>query len=80
MSELFFDGAKLKEQREKKGWSYERMADEISTPEHPMTSERVAELERMRSEIILEDVVDFCYSLWRKVKDLETLVNEQGSR
>ena len=56
MSELFFDGAKLKEQREKKGWSYERMADEISTPEHPMTSERVAELERMRSEITLEDV------------------------
>ena len=37
-------------------------------------------LERMRSEITLEDVVDFCYSLWRKVKDLETLVNEQGSR
>lgn len=46
----------------------------------PMTSERVAELERMRRKITLEDVVDFCYSLWRKVKDLETLVNEQGSR
>ena len=45
-----------------------------------MTSERVAELERMRRKITLEDVVDFCYSLWRKVKDLETLVNEQGSR
>lgn len=80
MSELFFDGEKLKEQRKKKGWSYEQMAEKLSTPEHPITAERVAALERMRSEITLEDVIDFCYQLWRKMKDLEALVKAQGSR
>lgn len=56
------------------------MAEKLSTPEQSVTAERVAELEQMRSEITLEDVVDFCYSLWRKVKELEHMVEVKNSR
>lgn len=77
MMDILFNGDKLKYLRKQKGWSLQKLAEELSTPEKPVTVEQLQTLERSVEPVTLKDVIDFCYELWKEVKHLKMLVESQ---
>lgn len=80
MTDILFDGDKLKYLREKKGWSLQKLAEELSTPEKPVTAEQLQALEKIVEPVTMKDVINFCYELWKEVKNLKMLVESQHSK